>query len=139
MVFKKSHDDWCSNIIRQIGNHLDRLTPIFLLCQRRNINFQDILVNNSHIIPVFQSIIFQNRDQCLINLYSHHFSGCLSQILGHGSNARSDFQNKIILGNLGSLDYFFQNMGIDKKILTKPFLESKIILLKNFNGIFRIS
>ena len=139
MILKKSHDDRCGNVVRKIRNNLDGLSAVFLLRQRRNIHFQDILIDHSHIIPVLKRVILQNRNQCFINLHSHNFPGGLRQILGHSSNTRSNFQNEIILGNLGSIDNFFQNVSIDKKILTKPFLESKIILLKDFNGILRVS
>ncbi len=98
----------------------------------------DIPVKNSYIVP-FLKCILKDRNQCIVNLNCCYFSCCLCKILCHRSDSRSDLQYKIIFGDLGSFDNTLQNMGIDQKILTKPFLEYKTVLLKDFNGIFRIS
>ena len=122
----------------QIRNHLHRLTAVFLICDLFDIRFQDIVIDHGNIIPVLQRIL-KDRDQRTIDLHSSHLSGSLRKILGHSSDTRTDLQYKIILRDTRRLNDLFQNMLVDQKILTKPFLENKMILLKDFNGIFRIS
>ena len=138
MTFKQSHDDRGSNVIWQIGNNLDRTPLIFFQCKLADVYFEDVVVDDCHIIPIFQSVV-QNRKQCFINLNCCHFPCCFSQILCHGSDSRSNLQYKIILCDLCRIYNLIQNMSIDQKVLTKPFLECKIILLKHFYGILWIS
>ena len=61
-----------------------------------------------------------------------------NQILGHGSDPRTDLQNTIILCNTCCAYNFFQNMSIDQEILAEALLERKLIFLDDFNCFFRI-
>ena len=74
-----------------------------------------------------------------LSTISSHFSGRFRKILCHGSDSGTNLQYKIILRDTRRLNDLFQNMLVDQKILTKPFLENKMILLKDFNGIFRVT
>ena len=138
MTFKQSHDDRCCYIIRQICHNFDRTSLILFICNLPDICLQDITMYHRYIIPLFQRIL-KNRDQRVINLNCSNLSGRICQILSHRSDSWSDFQYKIIFCNFRCLNDPVQNTGIDQKILTKPFLEHKSVLLKNFNGIFRVS
>ena len=138
MIFKQSHDDRGSNVIWQIGNNLDRTPLIFFQCKLADVYFEDVVVDDCHIIPIFQSVV-QNRKQCFINLNCCHFPCCFSQILCHGSDSRSNLQHKIILSNLCRSDDLIQYMRIYQEILSEFFLKHKVILLKHRDRILRIS
>ena len=83
--------------------------------------------------------IFQNRDQILINLHGSYLSCRLSQILGHGTDSRSNLQNHVIFCNSGRTDDLLKHMRVNQEILSEFLLKIKMILLQYFNCILWIS
>ena len=108
------------------------------LCQLFYVNLQDILVDHSDIV-IFCQGLFQNRDQVVVDFYRNHFSGCLSQILGHGSNTRADLQHHILFCHACCPNDLVQYMGIDQEVLSKLLLESKLVFLDHLDGILRVA
>ena len=138
MALKQPHDNRRSNIIRKICHHLDRFPGILLLRELYNIQLQNVLIDNRHIV-ISAKRVRQNRDQVLIDLHRRHLSGIFTQILGHRADARSDLQHKVILRNARRLNNALEHMGINEKILSELFLKIKMILLQNRYGVLRDS
>ena len=61
ILFKKAHDNGGGNIIGKIGYDLDRASMVILDSQLRDVNFQNIVMNNGHIMTVIQGI-FKDRN-----------------------------------------------------------------------------
>ena len=66
-------------------------------------------------------------------------TGIFCQILGHGSDSRSDLKNAVILCDPGCRDDLLQYMGIDQEVLTELLLKHEFILLYDLYGILWVS
>ena len=128
MTLKKPHDDRCRDVVRKIRHHLDGFSAISLLGQFFQVCLQNVLVDDTDVVVGAQGIL-KNGDQAAVNLHSHHFPGCLRQILRQRTNAGADLQDKVILCDLRRSDDLIQHMGIDEKVLAEFLLKGKVVFL----------
>ena len=62
----------------------------------------------------------------------------LCQILGHGSDSGSDFQNAVVLCNTSGIYDLIQYMAVDQEVLSEPLLKCKLVFLNGFYGLLRV-
>ena len=75
----------------------------------------------------------------MIDLYRQYLPCRLAQILSHRTDARANFQHKIVLCHIRRLNDLFQYPWVNEKILSKFFLKMKIMFLQNLYGFLWIS
>ena len=133
-TLQESHDDRCRNIIRKICHHLERTS----FEDTVYITFKDILVYNLYVI-ILRKGFTKYRDKLLIYLDCHNTSCCFGQILGKSSYSRTYLKHIILRTYLGSSDYLLDNMAVYKKVLSKGFLKTEVVLLYYLYCLFRIT
>ncbi len=84
LALNQVHEDWGGDVVGQVGHDLDgQVRVLKVLNLGLQVGLEDILVDHSHIVKATQGVR-QNRNQAVVNLKSHDFSGILRQKLGQG-------------------------------------------------------
>lgn len=124
LILKQSHDNRGSNVIWQIGNNLDRTPLIFSSASWRMSTLRMSLLMT---VTLSQSFRVSSRiGSSVLSISTAATSLAASARYCVMVPIPGQSQYKIILCDLCRIYNLIQNMSIDQKVLTKPFLECKL-------------